>query len=422
MKNKIYSNIHHVILCLFSFAIPFITPDFPYINVTPSLIALLVLIWLIEGDFANKWKRIKNNKLIFALCLCVGLYLLYLLGLLYSKNIEFGLTDLLLKLPLLILPIIIFTLDPLYWTKKKVEILLKLFVLGCLIILIISVLHSWIVYKETALYYYFLYTYASLFHHPSYASMYYCFSFVIINYLFITHGYSSWEKIIAVVAMILFFVEIILLESRAGILVFGCVLINYFFYILFFKRKFLVHVFTGMIIICMAFIGSYKLFPNETNRVQHAISYINDNYITERRSQDTYVRFLIWESSLKVGTNNLPFGVGTGDIKDELIKQYQKENHIEPYENHFNAHCQYLQVFVTLGILGTIFFLLMVLHPVWIGCKTRNILFILFSIITGGNFLVESMLERQAGVIFFVFFLTLLYFISQTQLLKQKIE
>ncbi|MDR2410884.1 MAG: O-antigen ligase family protein [Bacteroidales bacterium] len=420
MKNKIYSNILQVLLCLFAFIIPFSTPDFPFMNIAPSLIALLLLIWLIEGDFSHKLRRLKDNKLLFASVLCIGLYFLYLVGLLYSKNLEFGLSDLLLKLPLLIFPVIIFTLNPDYWTKKKVETLLKLFVLGSLITLIISIVHSWIIYRGTSSLYYFFYGQASIFHHPSYASMYYCFSFVISIYLFHTQGYSLWEKVIAVIGMILFLVEIILLESRAGILTFGSVLIVYLFYLLFSQRKWLPYIFAGAICICAAFAGTYKLLPEELNRIQPTITYIKDHYILGNNLRDTYVRFLIWDASVKVGVQNLPFGVGTGDIKDELMKQYQKENYLEPYGNNLNAHCQYLQIFVTLGILGVILFILIVSACFWIGYKRRNILFILFGLIMGINFLVESILEKQAGVMFFVFFFVILYFVSQAQLLNKQ--
>jgi O-antigen ligase len=419
MKNKIYSNILHVLLCLFAFAIPFSTPNFPFFNITPSLTALLLLIWLIEGDFASKLRRVQDNKSVLASILCIGLYFLYLAGLLYSKNLEFGLFDLLLKLPLLIFPIIIFTLNPVFWTKKRIETLLKMFAFGSLITLIISVIHSWIIYKETSSLFCFFYVEASLFHHPSYASMYYCFSFIITVYLFFTHGYSLWEKIIAIIALMLFLIEIILLESRAGILTFGSTLIVYLFYLLFFKRKLFSYIFAGMICICSALTVTYKLLPREMNRIQPTIDYIKEYYIDKSHSQDPYIRFLVWDASFKVGVENLPFGVGTGDIKDELMKQYQKEGYLEPYEGNLNVHCQYLQVFATLGIFGTLLFILITLSSIWIGYKTRTVLFVLFGVITVINFLVESMFEKQAGIMFFVFFFVILYFVSQTQLLKQ---
>jgi O-antigen ligase len=420
MKNKIYSNILQELLCLFAFIIPFSTPDYPFINIAPSLIALLLLIWLIEGDFHNKLRRLKNNHFLFVTILCIGLYFLYLVGLSYSKNLPFGLSDLLLKLPLLLFPVIIFTLNPLHWTKKKIETLLKLFVLGSLITMIISIVHSWINYMATPSLSYFFYGQASLFHHPSYASMYYCFSFVISVYLFHTHGYSLWEKVIAIVGMILFLIEIVLLESRAGIVTFGTVLLVYLVYLLVSQRKWIPYIFMGMICVTAMLAVTYKLLPEELNRIKPTIAYIKDHYIHENSSGDIYVRFLLWDASMKVGVEHLPFGVGTGDIKDELMKQYQKENYLEPYENNLNAHCQYLQVFTTLGILGSIFFILIVLSCVWVGYKRRNILFILFGLITGINFLVESMLEKQAGVMFFVFFFVILYFIAQTQLLNKK--
>ncbi len=421
MKDKTYSNIQYVLLCLFAFIIPFATPNFPYINLAPSFIALLLLIWLIQGNFSNKFNLLKTNNLIFPFVFCVGLYLLYAIGLLYSKNLTFGLSDLLLKLPLLVLPIVIFTINPDYWSKKQVQTVLKSFVLGNLITLIISVSHSWILFKETSLISSFHYNNASCFHHSSYASMYYCFSFVIIAYLLLNHKTLLWEKIIGGIALILFSVEIALLDSRAGILTFGSILLIYLFYILFFKRKLLPYVFIGVIFIGGALMATYKLLPEEMNRIQRTVNHVKKNYSSDDNNpKDTNVRILIWDASLKVATANLPFGVGTGDIKDELKKQYLEEGYLEPYELNFNAHSQYLQIFATLGIPGIIFLLSIMFSPFGIGCKTKNLLFILFGVIIGINFAVESMLEKQAGVMFFSFFFTILYFISQNQLLKEK--
>jgi O-antigen ligase len=423
MKNdKTYSHIQYILLCIFAFWLPFSTPNFPHINFTPSLIALLLLIWLIQGNFKQKFNLLKINKLQFPFILCVGFYLLYLLGLSYSENFEFGLDDLLLKLPLLLFPFVIFTVSSDYWSKKHVLTILKCFVLGSLTTLIISVVHSWILFKENQWFDYFHYIYASWFHHPSYASMYYCFSFVIIIYLFLHHKLRLWEKISGGIAAILFLGEIVLLDSRAGILTLSSIVLIYILYIPFLKRKLLPYFFVGIIGMSGILLATYKLLPEDNNRIKQTI--IN---VKEKRTSDNYthkkeVRWLIWDASFKVAVAHLPFGVGTGDIIDELKKQYLKDEYLHPYEEEFNAHSQYLQVFATLGILGIIFLLTIVFAPLGVGYKTKNILFILFGVIIGINFIVESMLEKQAGIMFFSFFFVLLYFAPQPQPLKEKNE
>ena len=421
MNDKTYSYIQYTLLCLFAFVMPFSTPNFPYFNLTPTMIALLLLMWLIHGKFSRKFNLLKTNKLLFPFILCTGLYGLYLLGVLYSSDTVFAMKDLLLKLPFLLLPIVIFTINPDYWSKKRIQRILQFFVLGNLITLIISVGHSWILFKSDANFYHFHYVEASWFHHPSYASMYYCFSFAIIIYLFLHYKTVLWEKIAGILGIILFSAEIVLLDSRAGILSFACVLLIFIFYILFFKRKFILHLLGCIIFMGGILLITYNLLPSEMNRIQSTIHRIQDDnannggFFKEKKD----VRLLIWDASLKVGVTNLPFGVGTGDIKEELKKQYMKEEYIVPYDNNYNAHSQYLQVFATLGILGIVFLFLIMFSPFWIGFKMKNILFILFGVIMGINFVVESMFEKQAGVMFFTFFFVLLYFIARCEKIKE---
>ena len=413
MNDKTYFHIQYILLCVFAFAMPFSTPNFPYINLTPTLTGLLLLMWLIHGAFSKKFNSLKTNGFLFPFILCTGLYGLYLLGMLYSENFTFGLNDLLLKLPLLTFPFIIFTLNIDYWSKKHAQRLLQFFVLGNLVALIISVIHSWVLFREDSWFHHFHYVEASWFHHPSYASMYYCFSFVIIIYLFLHSRLLLWEKIIGGFAVVLFSAEIILLDSRAGILTFAAVLLAFLFYILFFKRKFIPHLLACIVFLTGVFLMTYKLLPEEMNRIKFTISRIQEeNSNSGGQWQEKDVRLLVWDASFKVAVSHLPFGVGTGDIKEELSKQYMKEEYIVPYAENYNSHCQYLQIFVTLGIAGIIFFLLITFSIFWTGYKTKNILFILLGLTTGINFLVESMLEKQAGIMFFSFFFVLLYFIS----------
>ena len=59
---------------------------------------------LLEMDFRAYWKRIKENHLLH---LILGFYLLHLLSLFWSENIAYGLNDLRVKAPLLVIPVIL---------------------------------------------------------------------------------------------------------------------------------------------------------------------------------------------------------------------------------------------------------------------------------------------------------------------------
>ena len=83
---------------------------------------LLVLNWLIEGNFRRKAGVILQKP---ALVLFASIFFLYVLGLLYSHNLNLGLAKIKNALPLLLLPLIIGTSQPL--SNKHAKWLLLLF-------------------------------------------------------------------------------------------------------------------------------------------------------------------------------------------------------------------------------------------------------------------------------------------------------
>jgi O-antigen ligase len=80
-----------------------------------------------------------------------------------------------------------------------------------------------------------------------------------------------------------------------------------------------------------------------------------------------------------------------------------------------NAHNQFLQTFIGTGIIGFVLLLLITIGTLIYGFVKKNYILALFSTLIFFNFLVESMLQAQAGFIFFVFFLVvyLPFFVCQ---------
>ena len=76
-----------------------------------------------------------------------------------------------------------------------------------------------------------------------------------------------------------------------------------------------------------------------------------------------------------------------------------------------NAHNQYFDTIITVGIIGLILYLAMLFMPIylWIKNKNFNIVFFTLLFIFAFNSLFESVFERQMGIMFFVFFYFLLF-------------
>jgi hypothetical protein len=107
------------ILTLIAVSLPF----FPKILVIGQI--LLVLNWIIEGGLIYKIKLIYTRK---SLLIFLVVYVVHILWLINSINIKVGFTDIFMKLPLLIFPIILGTIDPL--PKIRIKRILFLFIIS----------------------------------------------------------------------------------------------------------------------------------------------------------------------------------------------------------------------------------------------------------------------------------------------------
>ena len=84
--------------------------------------------WLLEKNFFNKWQQVKSNKFFW---LAIGFYAMHLLGMFYTTDINAGLNDLRIKMPLYALPIVLFTTPVL--SEKEFKLLIKFFFLSVVV-------------------------------------------------------------------------------------------------------------------------------------------------------------------------------------------------------------------------------------------------------------------------------------------------
>ena len=133
-------------------------------------------------------------------------------------------------------------------------------------------------------------------------------------------------------------------------------------------------------------------------------------YIEKSTPESNRVRIYIWEVSWKIIKDNFWLGVGTGDIHDALNEQYRQAGMDAAVKENLNAHNQYIQAFLATGAIGLVILLSGMLIPFWQSIKRKNYIFVMFVFIIGFNFIFESILEVQAGVVFYAFFNSFLLF------------
>ncbi|HHJ11147.1 MAG TPA: hypothetical protein ENK25_09725 [Bacteroidetes bacterium] len=118
---RYYSILYLGSLCVLAFSLPL--SEF---GLSLALI-ILFLTWLVLGDHSEILDRLRKRKSIWWIGL---IYLIHLAGMIYSKDMAYGWHDLRIKLPLVILPLVMGTSDPL--GRKEFSLVIRFFLTGVL--------------------------------------------------------------------------------------------------------------------------------------------------------------------------------------------------------------------------------------------------------------------------------------------------
>ena len=132
------------------------------------------------------------------------------------------------------------------------------------------------------------------------------------------------------------------------------------------------------------------------------------------------VRYEVWKNTLAVYRNHPLFGVGTGDLKNELNQQYRISGFNEGLEFNLSPHNQFLHTLLLLGIPGLTVLMLIFILTFRQSILYRNKIMVVLLIAVLINCITEGILEKQAGVLFFVFFL-IIFANQQKNIIRQRI-
>lgn len=368
--------------------------------------AIFIIIWtvcfFVFDDVKAALQRMHQNKWSYVL---LGFFLIHVLGYFFSVNKTDALSAIEIKLCFLAFPILIFSSN---YNEIKIKKIIISFVSGCVLVSVINIFRAFYLYFFQD-FNAFFYTEFSYFMHPSYFAMY-----LILSQLIILLFYPKWISHLSNLNIkigfmsIVFLTAIFLCSSKMGLITAFLVLPLTFGIILFNKgyKKVIIGLGIGFI---LSIAIAYKLFPTPFDRIKQAFKVTSSSQsIDKTDGESTAVRILIWKESIKLIENNLLFGTSPGDANDKLVEAYEREGLAGALRKKLNSHNQFLQTFIGTGIIGFILLLLMTIGALIYGFIKKNYILSLFCILTVFNFLVESMLQAQAGFIFFAFFFCIL--------------
>lgn len=391
MKAILFNKINISAICLLAFAIPL----FP--KLIPLAITITALTCFLNGNYKNLKNKSKNVLVI------IPLFCFYLISLLYSENLQFGLKDLETKLSLLVLPISFFIskID----LKSHLQLILKWFVIGVFIAIIIcfsDAIYQFILTKEESE---LFYAKLSMFMHPGYFSMYVNFALIICLFnVFTPRNNQALTKKVNAFGCLIFIPFIVLLSSKIGIITMFLSCLIAAIYWIKIKKAYIKSI-VGLIVISLALVTTYNLSYSFKVRIDELFNTVSaKNTSTESTSA---VRLLAWQTSVELISKKPIMGYGIGDTKDILLQAYQNKGLTTLSEKKLNPHNQFLQISLAIGILGCLIFILILYHSISKSIRHNCYLCLAFVSLFIINLLTECMLERIVGVVFFALFYSL---------------
>lgn len=377
----------------------------------------IIALWTFTSFFNIDKVQLKKGLMNKQLFLLYAFFLITSVSAALSSNKEEAVFSLEVKLAFILFPYLFFCFK---WPLEILRRCIISFVSGCFFACLYLIGRAFL-YAFNGQPDYFFYSLFSDFIHASYFAMY-----LIMAITFVFLFYGKWFKTQkSVIYSSYFFVSIFitsifLCSSKLGLIsFFSCLLL---FLVYRFKshltlKKGLILFLVFLIIMVLM----VRLFPEPFSRFNSLTSISLEN-IDKTSSESTTVRILIWNESLDLIKNNFMFGTGVGDANDELRKAYQRDGLTGAFEHRFNAHNQFFQTFIGLGVIGFVILLMLIFGPVFKGIKTRNFLLFVFSFLIVSNFMVESMLQTSAGVLFFVFFYCFFHLVDEKQLFSEPVN
>ena len=202
---------------------------------------------------------------------------------------------------------------------------------------------------------------------------------------------ENWHRIILwILCSLCLLLFLLCVNSRAGLLCLVVLLLFCWIHQTFIRKKYRFAIISLIVLSLMVVVAHFAL-PDHFRRLSSTIEQV-------AQGDKTDGRFQIMGNAWTVTKDNVLFGVGAGDRMDVLTPFYITEDN--PDDTIYNPHNQFLDTWMTTGILGLLALLAMLFYPMIVAWRKRQLFPLLFLIMLTLSLLFESILERQMGIVF----------------------
>jgi len=397
--------IHETLIALILLTLPFYVP-------APRNIA-----WVIVGAnalgaviFQKQYRNFfwKSKTIFFV----VSFFLFWhFIGLIYTENTTWGwfLIGLLVPFWAISLSFLVFPMS-----KETLKIYLKFFLTGVLTFVLL--LQARAFYKAFLHIgepnfqwksYFFYHNFTAFRSEPTYLSILICLACFILMIDFLYEEKFLGLKKLPKIGFLLFLsITLLLISSRMqiGILMLG----GMFLLFEYLSKKYSL---AKSIVIVLLFFGIFSAIAFIVPYTRERIEYILNpkeridldkqaDHSLGRNWDGASLRFAKWQCAKELVQRNWFWGVGTGDGQDELQKIYEEYKfYFASRYNRYNAHNQFLDTWIALGVIGLLSFLSIFIVPFAGAWRDKNFFLLGILIIFFFSAISESYLQRNLGVL-----------------------
>lgn len=398
-----------------------------------ALILFLIISLTQQTGFLNN-KSFRDNLLVI---LFAALLIIHVVGMLYTENITYGLTQLEKKIFLFTIPLLI--AGSVRFQRNEVVFIFCVFIITCVIASLVCLINSFYQVKlfmdrsialsdfnylgttpyaqinSHASVNWMLLSYRSLASgiamHPTYLSLYFVFCIIILFDFFHSRLLQTSNRRWLAIGLIIYFsVFVVFLSSR--IIIIGLIALFFFTFLRSsnliqntWKKVGYAFLVTAGIILLIYInpITRYRCYQELTV----ASLAIKPNHIYKN---STEIRASLWWLGLKSIQNvNWIWGSGTGDAQDTMRRMSNTYN-VKNILNAANPHNQFLCTVLQHGIMGMFVLMALLAIPMKIAWAGREYFVFAFCSLFILTCLTEPVLELQKGIDFFAIFYPLILF------------
>ncbi len=373
---------------------------------------ILLMVLVIIINYVRKTITFQLNKfsLLFALLYCA-----YAIGIIWTENMDQASKYLENKAVFILFPFLFsfrkptgFAMKPIYW--GLILATLVSFAYGIYIGIPCYIQHFSFPYC-------FLKSHLSPHMHPTYMSVFALLSMVSAYFLY-KEGLIKRLTLFGLIGVLLLYT--LLLMSLAGLL--SVLLLGGILFLVYLKNRFSVKVMIGftLVAISLLVVLVFKM-PfvrndiNETARTSERYFKSPKKFIQQlsESPSSSETRLVMWSITCEEIAKH-PFGVGTGNVDIYLGKNIRTKGNPTFADKQYNPHNQFLQTQLEIGIVGLLILIFITIGGVIYGVRKRNMLLIILFSSLLLNSLFESMLQLQAGIIFYLYFFMLIIIAEQS--------